>query len=43
MQLCGAALAVRCGDDALGRAEPGQNVCMLKGFIGEVVDKLLLD
>ena len=43
VQLRGAALAVRRGDDALGRAEPSQNVGVLQRLVGEVIDELLLD
>ena len=43
VQLRAAALAVRCGDDTVGAAEPGQHVFMLQRRVTEVLDKLLLN
>lgn len=43
LQLRAAALAVRGGDYAFGRAKPSQYIGVLQRLIGEVVDKLLLN
>jgi len=42
-QICRTALAVGCGHNAFRAAEPCQNIGVLQGLVGKVIDKLLLN